>query len=167
LGRAFGLAIIGIFMILVLTFKSLVQPFIVLLTVPLGIVSVIWAFVLHGLPISFMGLLGVIALAGVIVNNAIVFMDFVNQARKNGAAKMQSILDAAKARVRPIFLTSITTVVGILPAAYGIGGIDMFVVPIAMALGWGLMFITAAAFTPLLLGQPPLLSLLCVMVPQL
>ena len=140
LGRAFILAMIGIFMILVLTFKSLLQPFMVLLTVPLGVISVIWAFVLHGLPLSFMGMLGIIALAGVIVNNAIVFMDFVNQGRKNGLGDRESIVEAARTRVRPIFLTSVTTVVGILPAAYGIGGLDMFVVPIAMALGWGILF---------------------------
>lgn len=138
--RAFAVAILGIFLILVLTFKSLLQPLVVLLTVPLGIIAVIWAFFLHGLPLSFMGMLGIIALAGVIVNNAIVFIDFVNQRRKEGADRYESIFDAAKTRVRPIFLTTVTTVIGLLPTAYGIGGIDKFVVPIAMALGWGLMF---------------------------
>ncbi|MCM0606190.1 MAG: efflux RND transporter permease subunit [Xanthomonadaceae bacterium] len=140
LGRAFILAIMGIFLILVLTFKSILQPLVTLLTVPLGIISVIWAFFLHGLPLSFMGCLGIVALAGVIVNNAIVMVDFVNQRREEGAGNMESIMDAAKTRVRPIFLTTVTTVIGILPTAYGIGGLDMFVVPIAMALGWGLMF---------------------------
>lgn len=140
LGRAFVLAIIGIFLVLVLTFKNVVQPLIVLLTIPLGVISVIWAFILHGLPLSFMGTLGVVALAGVIVNNAIVFTDFVNQARAQGMAKKESLIEAARTRIRPIFLTTVTTVIGILPAAYGIGGEDMFIVPIAMALGWGLMF---------------------------
>lgn len=140
LGRAFVLALVGIFLILVLTFRSIIQPLVVLLTVPLGIIAVIWAFFLHGLPLSFMGMLGIIALAGVIVNNAIVFVDFVNQARENGMAKRESILEAARMRIRPIFLTTVTTVVGILPTAYGLGGLDKFVVPIAMALGWGLAF---------------------------
>ncbi|MBL7716214.1 MAG: efflux RND transporter permease subunit [Bdellovibrionales bacterium] len=140
LGRAFGLAILGIFLLLVLTFKSLLQPLVILITVPLGIVAVIWAFFIHGLPFSFMGMLGIVALAGVIVNNAIVLVDFVNQRRAEGIGKRQSILEAAETRVRPIFLTTVTTVIGILPTAYGIGGLDMFVVPIAMALGWGIMF---------------------------
>lgn len=140
LARAFGLAILGIFLLLVLTFKSLLQPLVVLITVPLGVVAVIWAFFIHGLPFSFMGMLGIVALAGVIVNNAIVLVDFVNQRRAEGAGKRQSILEAAETRVRPIFLTTVTTVIGILPTAYGIGGLDMFVVPIAMALGWGIMF---------------------------
>ena len=140
LGRAFMLAVIGIFMVLVLTFKTVLQPLIVLLTIPLGVISVIWAFLLHGLPLSFMGSLGIVALAGVIVNNAIVFTDFVNQARAGGMGAKESLIEAARTRIRPIFLTTVTTVIGILPAAYGIGGEDMFIVPIAMALGWGLMF---------------------------
>ena len=138
--RAFMAAIMGIFLILVMTFKRLLQPMVILLTVPLGIIAVIWAFFLHGLPLSFMGMLGIIALSGVIVNNAIVFVDFVNQQRTMGKDRWDSIKDAAQIRLRPIFLTTITTVIGILPTAYGIGGIDKFVVPIAMALGWGLLF---------------------------
>lgn len=149
LGRAFLIALIGIFLILILTFKNLFQPLIVLITIPLGVISVIWAFFLHGLPLSFMGMLGIVALAGVIVNNAIVFVDFVNQARKDGMDERMSIVEAARTRIRPIFLTTITTTIGILPAAYGIGGLDMFVVPIALALGWGIFFgsvLTALVF---------------------
>lgn len=140
LGRAFLMALVGIFLTLVLTFKQLLQPLIVLITIPLGIISVIWAFFFHGMPLSFMSMIGTIALGGVIVNNAIVFLDFVNQARKDGLDRMESIYQAAKIRLRPIFLTTITTVIGVLPTAYGIGGIDKFVVPIAMALGWGIFF---------------------------
>ncbi len=140
LARAFGVAVMGIFLILVLTFRRFLQPFLVLLTIPMGIVAVIWAFFFHGMPITFMGMLGVIALSGIIVNNAIVFVDFVNQRREDGADRWESILDAARIRLRPIFLTTVTTVLGILPTAYGIGGLDRFVVPIAMALGWGLLF---------------------------
>jgi multidrug efflux pump subunit AcrB len=149
LGRSFVIAIFGIFMILVLTLKSLSQPFLVLLTIPLGIIAVIWAFFFHGLPLSFMASLGIVALAGVIVNNAIVFIDFVNQARAEGMDRFASIEQAAKLRLRPIFLTTATTVVGLMPTAYGIGGIDRFVVPIAMSLGWGLLLgslLTALTF---------------------
>ena len=138
--RAFVIALIGIFLILVMTFKSILQPMVVLITVPLGIIAVIWAFFLHGMPLSFMGMLGIIALSGVIVNNAIVFVDFVNQARTEGVDRFASIYQAAERRLRPIFLTTVTTVIGILPTAYGLGGLDKFVVPIAMALGWGLGF---------------------------
>ncbi|RME16448.1 MAG: efflux RND transporter permease subunit [Bdellovibrio sp.] len=137
LGRAFILAVFGIFMILILTFKSIYQPFLVLITVPLGLTATVWTFFLHGLPFSFLGMLGTVALGGVIVNNAIVFMDYVNALRAQGVERRKSILKAARVRIRPIFLTSITTVCGILPTAYGWGGLDEFVVPIALALGWG------------------------------
>lgn len=148
--RAFAVAALGIFLILVLTFKNLSQTLLVMITLPMGIISVILAFFFHGMPLSFMGILGIVALAGVIVNNAIVFIDFVNQKRADGVGRLQSILESAKMRLRPIFLTSITTVFGVLPTAYGIGGMDRFVVPIAMALGWGLLFgaVLTAVFFP-------------------
>ncbi len=138
LGRAFGVAFLGIFLILVFTFGKLLQPMLVLLTIPLGAISVILTFFVHGKPLSFFAMLGVIALAGVIVNNAIVMIDFVNQLREQGIDKRNSILQAARMRIRPMFLTTATTVAGLLPTAYGIGGLDPFVVPIALALGWGL-----------------------------
>ncbi len=137
--RAFAVAALGILFILILTFGSILQPLLVLVSIPFGIMGVIWAFFLHGMPLSFMGMLGVVALAGVIVNNAIVFIDAVNQHREEGEAGIDSIVSAASTRLRPIFLTTFTTVCGLMPTAYGIGGIDKFVVPIAMALGWGLV----------------------------
>lgn len=137
---AFIAAIMGIFLILVLKFKNLRYPILILSTVPLGIIAVIWAFRVHNMPLTFMGLLGVVALAGVIVNNAIVFLDFVVQAREQGLDRIASIMEAGRTRIRPIFLTTVTTVAGILPTAYGWGGLDQFVVPIALALGWGMFF---------------------------
>jgi multidrug efflux pump subunit AcrB len=139
LGRAFIVAFMCIFLVLVLTFGKLLQPLLVMLTIPLGIIAVIWTFFFHGKPLGFFSMLGIIALAGVIVNNAIVLIDFVNQRRKEGASRRQSIIDAAGVRFRPIFLTTATTVAGLLPTAYGIGGSDEFVKPIALALGWGLL----------------------------
>ncbi|MEO0369364.1 MAG: efflux RND transporter permease subunit [Pseudomonadota bacterium] len=139
LGRAFILAIILIYFLLILTFQSFVWPIIIILVIPIGAVSVTWALFLHGQPLSFMGMLGVVALAGVIVNNAIVFVDFVMKERELGASERDSIVMAGKKRLRPIVLTTLTTVCGILPTAYGIGGLDPFIVPIALALGWGML----------------------------
>ncbi len=140
LARAFIVAGLAIFLILVFTFQNLLQPLLVMLTIPLGIVAVIFTFLLHGRPLSFMGMLAIIALAGVIVNNAIILVDFVNQARSEGVGKTESIMESAHKRLRPIMLTTLTTVVGLLPTAYGIGGVDAFVIPIALGLGWGLLF---------------------------
>ncbi len=143
--RAFAVAGMAIFLILVFTFQNLLQPILVLLTIPLGIMAVVITFLVHGKPLSFMGMLGIIALGGVIVNNAIILVDFVNEQRKKGIGKIESILNSAKVRIRPIFLTTSTTVAGLLPTAYGIGGRDDFVVPIALALGWGLLVGSALA----------------------
>lgn len=137
--RAFIVAVMGIFFILILLFGQLMQPFIVLLTVPIGIIASIWTFYFHGLPLSFMGMLGIVALGGVIVNNAIVFVDFVNQSRAQGMDRFESILSAGKVRIRPLFLTTVTTVCGLFPTAYGIGGLDLFIVPIALILAWGIL----------------------------
>jgi multidrug efflux pump subunit AcrB len=136
--KAFSYSAFFIFLILVLTFKTLAQPLMILLAIPLGLTSVVWTLFLHQKPVSFMALLGVIGLAGVIVNNAIVLLAFTNQLRSNGYGAKASLLRASKIRFRPIMLTSITTVFGILPTAYGIGGDDPFLKPMALALGWGL-----------------------------
>jgi multidrug efflux pump subunit AcrB len=139
LKSTFILALFLIFFILILTFENFYQPFLILSAIPLGIVSVIWTLILHGKPLSFMAMLGMIALAGVIVNNAIVFIDFMNEGRKEGLSAQESAIKAGRLRLRAVVLTSGTTVLGLLPTAYGIGGLDKFVVPIALALGWGMM----------------------------
>lgn len=139
LGRAFVVAFILIFMILVLTFQSFIQPLMTLLALPLGFIGVVFALLIHNKPISFMSMLGIIALAGVIVNNSIVYIDFFNTLRKEGKTIDEALIDAATTRLRPIILTSLTTVLGLMPTAYGFGGTDGFVAVLALALGWGLM----------------------------
>lgn len=137
LKAAFAFAFFGILLLLILLFKNLYQPIVVAMTIPIGVSSVIWAFYFSQQPLSFLGVIGIIALAGVIVNNAIVMVDFVNQHRSDGLGRIESITEAAKVRLRPIALTTLTTTAGIIPTAYGWGGADPFVVPIALALGWG------------------------------
>jgi multidrug efflux pump subunit AcrB len=140
LAKAFAFAVFGIILILILLFKNLYQPAIVGATIPLGFIGVIWTFFVHGKPLSFLGMIGIIALAGVIVNNAIVLVDFVNQLKAEGQDRFEAVRQAARIRLRPIFLTTVTTSAGILPTAYGWGGLDPFVVPIALSLGWGMVF---------------------------
>jgi len=98
----------------------------------------------------------------VIVNNSIVLVDFVNQLRRAGEDRMSSIIKAAGMRLRPIFLTTVTTAVGILPTAYGIGGNDDFVKPIALALGWGLLLgslLVVFSFPPMIAIMDDVLDL--------
>lgn len=110
--------IIGIILIgftLVLIFNSLRQPFIILLTLPMALIGVFPGLLLVGLPLSFSAFLGVVALAGVVVNDAIVLIDRINNNRKNGIEKKEAISEAVNARLQPIIMTTITTIVGILP----------------------------------------------------
>ena len=141
LGMAFGIAAISILLLLVLAFRQVLQPVVIFfITIPLGMASAIWAFKIHGMPLTFLGMMGVIALAGVVVNNAIVFVDFINRRRKEGEDRWESIVNTGKIRLRAIFLTTMTTAVGLMPTSYGFGGFDPFVVPITVALSWGLLF---------------------------
>lgn len=152
--RSFGLAFIGIATLLIVTFRKIVQPVIILFTIPMGVIGVFYALLIHGRPMSFMSMLGVVALSGVIVNNAIVLISFINKLREEGLNRYQSIIEAARTRLRPIFMTTLTTVSGLLPTAYGWGGSDPFIKPLALSLGWGLAIgsFFIALFFPVLIS---------------
>ncbi|MBM9498948.1 efflux RND transporter permease subunit [Leptospira sp. 201903071] len=142
LGRAFLVAFIIIFMILASLFRSLIQPIIVVSSIPFSLIGVILAFVLHGEYFGFLAFLGIVGLAGVVVNDSIVLVDFANQLRmdKPGEDIDSILIETGLLRLRPVVLTTVTTVLGLLPTAYGIGGRDPFLVPMALAFGWGLAF---------------------------
>lgn len=141
---AFGAGLIIIFMILASLFKSLGQPLIVMSAIPFAVIGVIFAFLIHGQPFSFLAFLGIVGLAGVVVNDSIVLVDCANQLRIENP-KMSTfdiLMEAGNIRLRAVILTTVTTVLGLLPTAYGIGGKDPFLVPMALAFGWGLAFAT-------------------------
>ncbi|MBI2386885.1 MAG: efflux RND transporter permease subunit [Elusimicrobia bacterium] len=140
LARSFGVAVMLDFVILAVLFGSYVQPFIILLTVPIGLIGVVYALLVHGQPASFMAMLGVVAMTGVVVNNAIVIVNFINEKRAAGVPVEQAAVDAGAERLRAIFASSITTLLGLFPTAYGFGGYEPFVAPMALALAWGLTF---------------------------
>lgn len=140
LKQAFLLGAFLIFILLAVQFNSLWQPFVVMTSIPLGLIGVLFAFWLHGEPKSFLGLMGMVGLAGVVVNNAIVLVDFINEARRKGMGFEESIVSACAIRLRPVLLTSITTVLGLVSLAYGFWGADPFLKPMALALVWGLTF---------------------------
>ena len=140
---AFGIAVLLIFIILATQFNSLMQPAVVLLTIPFGMIGVILAFWLHGRPFSFLAILGIIGLTGVVVNDSIVLVDFINKLRQKGVSRRDSIIEAGTLRLRPVLITTFTTVAGLSTVAYGIGGSDPFLKPMALAISWGLLFATA------------------------
>ena len=138
--RAFILALFIIFIILATDFKSLFQPFVVMITIPFGLIGVAIAFLLHGMPLSFLALIGTVGLTGVVVNSAIVLIEFINRRRAEGVARDDAIVEAGRVRLRPVMLTVVTTVAGLISVAYGLWGSDPILIPAAMALMWGLIF---------------------------
>lgn len=150
--RAFWLAIIGILFLLIILFNSTTQPFIVISAIPFGIMGVIIAFALHNEPLGFIAMLGVIGLMGVIVNDALVLVVHINNLKKQRPddSILSIVADGTTNRLRAVLLTTLTTVVGMLPLAYGIGGSDPYIGPMALALGYGLLFAT-----PITLGLVP------------
>ena len=150
LGITFMIALVGIFLLLVLLFNSLSLPFLVLLSVPFGIIGIIFAFYLHSEPLGFMAMIGAIGLTGVLVNDSLVLMYRIQQLRRHHPDNdIQDIIaEATSDRLRPIFLTSLTTVVGVMPIAYGLSGAsDPFIAPLGLTLGWGLVFSTPLILT--------------------
>lgn len=147
LASAGVLAAIGIFAILVFLFKSFLRPVIIMMTIPLGLLGLSIAFatpILSGYPaasrpISFLALIGIIGLAGIIVNSGIVLISFIDEMREEGKLDLDTILiKASGLRLRAVLVTSLTTISGLLPTAYGIGGTDAILVPMTMAMAWGL-----------------------------
>jgi multidrug efflux pump subunit AcrB len=144
LRKALIVGVIVNFLILSSLFGSILLPFTILMTIPFAIIGVILAFIAHGQPISFLALVGFVGLSGVVVNDAIVMIDFAQSLRKNNPNMSieEVALNAGSMRLRAVILTTLTTVLGLLPTAYGIGGSDPFLVPLALAFAWGLMFST-------------------------
>lgn len=139
LGVSALLAAFLIFIILAASFGSVIQPFTIMLSIPFGFMGVIIAFFLHGMPLSFFAFVGMIGLAGVVVNSSIIMIEFINMLRQRGLSRMESLVEAGRLRLRPILMTSITTVAGLTTIAYNFGGGDPFIRPMAMALVWGLV----------------------------
>jgi multidrug efflux pump subunit AcrB len=141
---AFAIALVGIYFLLVLLFNSYTQPFLVLVSVPFGIIGVIIAFGLHGESLSFLGVMGVIGMIGVVVNDSLVLVNHLNNLRKwNPDWSIRKLVsEGTSHRLRAILLTTLTTVAGLLPLAYGLGGTDLYMQPMALALGYGILFAT-------------------------
>ena len=140
LWSALVLSLIGIFALLVFLMNSYLRPTIIMSTIPLGLVGFSVAFALHQRPISFLALIGVIGLGGIIVNSGIVLITFIEELRaKETTLTLEEILAKASGlRLRAVVVSSLTTISGLLPTAYGIGGTDAMLVPMTLAMAWGL-----------------------------
>jgi HAE1 family hydrophobic/amphiphilic exporter-1 len=136
------LAVFLVYLVMASQFESLLHPFVILLTVPLAVVGVALALAVTWTPVSVMVLIGLIILAGVVVNNAIVLVDCANQLRRAGRSKHQALVEAGRLRLRPILMTTLTTVLGLLPMALGLGDGAEVRAPLALTLIGGLSVAT-------------------------
>ena len=143
LAFAFGLALILVYMILAAQFESFVHPLTILVSVPLALVGAVLALVLTGQGLNTMSLIGAVILVGIVVNDAIVKVDFINQSREQGMQLRAAILKAGRVRLRPIIMTTVTTVLGLTPMALGIGRGSDLRAPLAIAVIGGLLVATA------------------------
>ena len=137
-----ALLIFTLYALLAIPFRSLLQPFFVLLAVPFGAVGAIAGHILLGLTPSFLSLFGMLALAGVVVNDSLVMVDFTNKKRLEGANAYDAVIHSGSARFRPILLTSITTFAGLLPLIFERSIQAQFLIPMAVSLAFGILFAT-------------------------
>ncbi len=138
LSFALILSLVLVFMVLAAQFESLVQPFIIMLTIPLAGIGTILTFFFLGKSLNMMAYIGIIMLGGIAVNNAIILIDRINQLREGGMDKKEAIILAGSQRIRPILMTSITTILALLPLTIGIGESASLRAPMALAVIGGL-----------------------------
>ncbi len=143
LGYAAIMALFFIFFILSLQFNSFTQPFIIMVTIPFASLGVLIGLLVSNNPLTFITLIGLLTLTGIVVNDSLVLIDFINRYRKEHPDQIYlAIVRACHVRMRPIILTSITTICGLAPMAFGLGGKSIFWAPLATAIMWGLAFAT-------------------------
>ena len=131
-----------IYVLLALPLKSYVQPLIVMSVIPFGIIGAVWGHWIMGRDLSFPSMLGVMALVGVVVNDSLVLVDFINQKKAQGKSVLEAVLNAGVVRFRPVMLTSLTTFIGLLPLLFEKSVQAQFLIPMAISLGFGILFAT-------------------------
>jgi len=136
---ALALAIFLVYIVMASQFESFIHPLVIMFTIPLGLIGVIVVLFVTGIPLSVVVFLGMIMLAGIVVNNAIVLVDYINHLRRTGLSKMESIVQAGEVRLRPILMTTSTTVLGLLPMALGLGDGAEIRTPMAITVVAGLI----------------------------
>jgi multidrug efflux pump subunit AcrB len=143
LWRGFAVALLAIFTLLAIPFRSYIQPLIVMSAIPFGVVGAVWGHVLMGLPLTILSMFGIVALSGVVVNDALVLIDCVNRMRTAGEGARGAVMAAGVRRFRPILLTTLTTFFGLLPMILEKSMQAQFLIPMAISLGFGVVAATA------------------------
>jgi len=139
---ALALAVFLVYLVMAATFESLIHPLVVLFTIPLALVGVVVGILVTGIDVSVIALIGAVMLVGIVVNNAIVLIDTVNQLRRSGMAKLEAVMRGGHLRLRPILMTTLTTVLGLLPMALSLGEGAELRAPLAITVSFGLLLST-------------------------
>ena len=142
LWKLFIVGLLLIYVVLGAQFKSFIQPIIIMFAVPFGMIGAMVGVLLSNATLSIVAMFGIVALAGIVVNDSIVLIDFINKYRENGYNKWYAILKGGSVRLRPIILTSLTTIIGLIPMAIGLGGKSPIWMPMANTIIFGLSFAT-------------------------
>ncbi|MEZ5967171.1 MAG: efflux RND transporter permease subunit [Planctomycetota bacterium] len=145
LGRGYLVALLGIFALMAIPLRSYFQPLIIMFAIPFGLVGAVWGHMILGMDLSIMSMFGLVALTGVVVNDSIVLVDFVNNARARGVALATAVLESGVQRFRPILLTSLTTAAGLTPLILEKSFQAKFLIPMAVSLGFGVIFSTVTS----------------------
>jgi HAE1 family hydrophobic/amphiphilic exporter-1 len=140
---AMGLAIFLVYLVMASQFESFLHPFVIIFTLPLGAIGVVGALLITASSVSIVAMIGMVMLAGIVVNNAIVLIDAINQRRQEGTEKSEAIIAAGAGRLRPILMTTATTVLGLAPMAMGLGEGAELRAPLAITVIGGLAVGTA------------------------
>lgn len=139
---AFSLAVLLVYMIMAAQFESLRHPLLILFTLPMGLIGAVWALLITGQTLNVISIIGMVVLAGIVVNDAIVKVDYTNQLRKRGLAVREAIMEASRVRLRPILMTTVTTTLGLFPMSLGLGKGAELQQPLAISVIGGLMLST-------------------------
>ncbi len=142
LGWGFLLALLTMYALLAVPLRSYSQPLVIMLAIPFGLVGAVWGHVIVGMPLTFLSVFGIVALAGVVVNDSLVMVDFINRYRESGHGLTAAVCRAGAVRFRPILLTSVTTFLGLTPLLLERSMQARFLVPMAVSLAFGVMFAT-------------------------
>ncbi|MFC1688611.1 efflux RND transporter permease subunit [Pseudomonadota bacterium] len=137
------LLLFAIYILLALPLKSYIQPLLVMSVIPFGMIGAVIGHWIMGYPLSFLSILGLLALSGVVINDSLVLVDFINQKRRAGSLLWDSVIQAGVVRFRPVILTSLTTFFGLLPLLSEKASAAQILIPMAISLGFGILFATA------------------------
>jgi len=137
-GYGLLLAVVLLYLVMVAQFSSFLDPFIIMFSVPMGLIGVVWTLLLTDTTLNIESFMGIIAMVGIVVSNAILLVDFANQRRQSGEDLRRAIVESARIRMRPIVMTTLATIVGLLPMALKLGAGSEASAPLARAAAGGL-----------------------------